>query len=159
MLDSHRREDHRKLRLRSPNLGLPGNLGGQIVVRQAVAGKYRQLLAANQGVHAVDDRYPRLDKIAWILARRRIYRQAVYVQLDITLRRRAAVYRLAETIKNPPQHRARHAEFERSADKTHPGLRKRHPAGSLENLNHHRTGRGFQNDTQTDMPLAIHAFD
>ena len=45
---------------------LPDDLGGNAVVRQAVSGKDRQLLASHQCIHPVDGRQARLDKFARI---------------------------------------------------------------------------------------------
>ena len=50
-----------------PHLGLPGNLGGQLGVRQAGAGKDGQFLPPDQGVQPVDGGDAGLDKLRGIV--------------------------------------------------------------------------------------------
>ena len=54
MLDPHRGKNDGKLDLLVQEPRLPDDLGGHPVVRQTVAGKHRELLAAHERVHPVD---------------------------------------------------------------------------------------------------------
>ena len=79
MLDAHRGEHDGELDVLLQQPRLPDDLRGDAVVRQAVAGKDRQLLAAHQRVHAVNRGQAGLDEFARIAPRKRIDRQAVHV--------------------------------------------------------------------------------
>ncbi len=100
VLDAHAGEHHDELFVGGEYLRLADDLGGEPVVRQAVPRKYRQLLAADQGVHAVDGRNARLDEVARILAGIGVDRIAVHVDELRRIHFGIAVDGLAESVEH-----------------------------------------------------------
>ena len=104
VLDAHRGEHDGKAGVRLQQPRLPDDLRGNAVVRQAVAGKNRQLLAAHQRVHAVNRGNARLDEFARIAPRKRIDRQTVHIAAIGGKCGCAAISRPAQAVKNAAQH-------------------------------------------------------
>ncbi|MBA7470796.1 hypothetical protein ES707_06083 [subsurface metagenome] len=157
VLDTHGGEHHGETALLAPDLGLPGNLGGQGIVGQPVAREDGQLLATDQGVHTVDRRDAGLDEIAGILPGRGIDRPAVYVQLHLPRRGRTAVDGLTQTVEHPPEHPFADLNGMGLPPKTDMGLRHGQPRGPGKDLEHHDFRGGVQYDAQTGLPFGIHA--
>ncbi|MPN55653.1 hypothetical protein SDC9_203337 [bioreactor metagenome] len=103
MLDAYSREDDGKF-FGAHDLRLRRYLDGELVVRQSVAGEYRQLLAADQRRQRVDGRDPRVDEVARVLARHRVQRQSVDVHALASVDLAAAVARLAESVEGTAEH-------------------------------------------------------
>ena len=121
---------------------LPDDLRGNAVVRQAVAGKDRQLLAAHQRVHAVNRGHTGLDELARIAPRKWIDRQAVHVAAVGGQRGRAAIGRPAESVKHAAQHLPRNRQPKTFAEKTDAQSLIGQPGRSFQNLHH---GLRFRN--------------
>ena len=81
VFNAHAGKDHYKVFVRIAYLRLSDNLRGELVMRQTVARKNRQLLTADKRVHSVYCADTCLDKVARIDTRIRVYRVAVYVNL------------------------------------------------------------------------------
>ena len=116
--------------------GLPGDLGGQGRVGQARAGEDGQLLAAHQGIQAVDGGDARLDELVGVVPGGGVHGQAVDVPVLLGQNLRAAVDGLAHTVEHPAQHVAGHAQLEGVAQEAHLGLGQVDARGGLKELNH-----------------------
>ena len=108
-------------------------------MRQAVAGKDRQLLAAHQRVHAVDGGHTGLNEFTRITPGKRIDRLAIHIAPVGGQRGRTAIGRPAESIKNAAQHLPRNRQAKTFAEKTDAQSLIGQPGGSFQNL-HHRLG-------------------
>jgi hypothetical protein len=73
-------------------------------VRQAGAGEYRQLLAADQGVQAVDGGNAGLDELGGVVAGGGVHGQAVDVAVSLGQYLGAAVDGLAHAVEDAAQH-------------------------------------------------------
>ncbi len=83
---------------------LTGDLRGDQVVRHAAPGKNRKFLPAHERVHDVYGRYPGLDDVLRIVARRGIYGKPVNVQHLIGRRPGHPVQRVSPAVEHPAQH-------------------------------------------------------
>ena len=130
-------KDHGEIaRVVPQHLGLAGDLGGQIGVRQAGAGKDGQLLAADQGVQAVDGGDTRLNELIGVVPGGGVHGQAVDVPELLGQDGGAAVDGLAHAVKDPAQHVAGYAELQRMAQEADLGLGQIDAGGGLEKLDH-----------------------
>ena len=157
MLHAHGGEHDGELDLLLQQPRLPHDLGGHAVVRQAVSGKDRQLLAADQRVHPVNGRQARLDEFARIAPGEGVDRHAVHIAPVGGERGRTAVGRPAQTVEDAPQHLPRNGQAKtfpqeagaqgpvreagRSFEDLHHGLGFR----NVEHAAHARTARGVEN--------------
>ena len=80
VFDAHGCEDHDEGLIFAEEPGLPNYLGREPVMRQPAPGKDRELLPADQGVHAVDRGYPGLNEVPRIDPGVGIDRFAVHVE-------------------------------------------------------------------------------
>ena len=85
-------------------------------MRQAGAGEYGQLLAADQGVQAVNRGDAGLDELGGVRARGGVHGQAVYVAVCVGEYRRAAVNGLAHAVEDAAEHILAHAQLQRVAE-------------------------------------------
>ena len=114
--------------------GLTGYLRGQRGVRQAGAGEYGQLLAADQGVQAVDSGDAGLYKLGGVSAGSGVHRQAVYVAVGVGQYLGAAVDGLAHAVEYAAEHVLADAQLQRVAEEAHLGLREVDALRRLEQL-------------------------
>ena len=118
------------------NLGLPGNLGRQVGVGQAGAGEDRQLLAADQGVQAVNGGNAGLDELVGVVPGGGVHGQAVDVPVLLRQDVGAAVNGLAHAVEHAAQHIAGHAQLQGMAQEVDLGVRQVDAGGGLEELDH-----------------------
>ena len=118
------------------HLGLTGDLGGQVGVGQAGAGEDGQLLAAHQGVQAVDGGNARLDELIGVVPGGGVHGQAVNVPVLLGQNGGAAVDGHAHAVEHPAQHIAGHAQLEGVAQEAHLGLGQVDASGGLKQLDH-----------------------
>ena len=102
--DADRRENDGKLAVLGQHPGLAGDLRRKLRVRQAGAGEDRQLLAAHQGVKAVDGGNAGLNKLGRVIAGGGVHRGAVDIDVFDRQDVGAAVNRFAETVKDAAEH-------------------------------------------------------
>ena len=103
-------------------------------MRQAGGRKDRQLLAADEGVQAVDGGHAGLDELCRVGAGCRVHRQAVDVAVLLGEDRRAAVDGLAHAVEDAAEHILAHAQLQRVAEKAHLRLREVDALRALEEL-------------------------
>ena len=102
--DAHGGEDHHEGVVGAAHLGLAGYLSGQLGVGQAGGREYGQLLAADQGVQAVDSRNAGLDELLGIVAGGGVHGQAVHVHAHVGQDLRPVVNGAAQAVEDPAQH-------------------------------------------------------
>jgi hypothetical protein len=120
--DAHRREHDPERLLGPEDLGLAGDLQGDLVVRQAGPGEEGKFLAADEGVESVDRRDAGLDELRRVLPRIRVDRRPDNLDPFLRHDRRSAVDRFAGPAQDPPQHVSGHVELDRLAEELHGGL-------------------------------------
>ena len=99
--EPHRHDDD--LERLAGDVGLGGDLGGQLEVREAGGGEDRELLAAHERGQGVDDRDPGQDRVARHVAHGRVERRAGHRAGTVAEHRRPAVERLAHPVPDPAQ--------------------------------------------------------
>ena len=117
--DAHGGKNHREGLIGSPHLGLPCNLGSQLVVRQSGAGENRQLLSADQCIQAVNGRNAGLNKLLRIGPGRRVHGQSVDVHALLRQQLRSPVNGAAHTVKHTAQHIRGYAQLHGVPKETH----------------------------------------
>src|SRR6059036_2397929 len=133
MRDSHRGEDDAERFAAPDDFGLSSDLQRHLVVRQSRTGEQRELLAADQGVQAIDRRDARLDELCRVLAGIWVNRGARDLDPFLGDDRRAAVDRLARAAEDAAEHLPRHVQFDRFPEELHRGLTI-DPGSPLEHL-------------------------
>ena len=103
---------------------------------QAGAGEDGQLLAAHQGIQAVDGGDARLDELVGVVPGGGVHGQAVDVPVLLGQDLRAAVDGLAHAVEHPAQHVAGHAQLEGWPRKRTLDSARLMPAEGLKELNH-----------------------
>ena len=114
--DPHSGKYHGELFFSRQYFGLSGYLSGNQVVRHTAAGKNRQLLATNQGIHPVNGRYASLDEVSVIFPAPGVYRQTIYVHHAISNYLRISIDGSSQAIEYPAKHIATHSYLERFSD-------------------------------------------
>ena len=94
----------------------------------------RQLLAADEGVQAVDGGNTGLDELCRVGAGCRVHRQAVDVAVLLGEDRRAAVDGLAHAVEDAAEHILAHAQLQRVAEEADLRLRKVDALRALKEL-------------------------
>ena len=134
VLDAHGRKDDGELGLFPQQRGLADDLGGQPVVWHAAAGEDRQLLPADQRVHAVDGADAGLDKLPRVLAAVGVDGGPVDVPQVGRQGLGPIVDRTAQPVENTAQHVSRDRQLQRLAEEPHARGLVRQAAGALEHL-------------------------
>src|SRR5579875_887833 len=109
-------------------------MGGDLVVRQPRAREDGQLLPPDEGVHHIDARDPGLDELARLLPRVRVHRIPDDLEPLLARDLGAAVARLAEPVKDPPQQFVGDRQLGDLAQELHAGLLDVHPHRRAEDL-------------------------
>src|SRR4030043_43738 len=99
MLYSHRSENNGELGIRSPYFCLPCDLCSKFIVGQAVAGKNREFLAADERIHSINNRNTGLYEIPGVLSSGRIDRHSIDVQLEVASLRRPSVDGMSQAVE------------------------------------------------------------
>ena len=115
-------EDDGELALARAHLGLTGDLRGELRVGQAAHAEHGQLLAAHEGVEAVDGGDTRLDELVGVVARGGIDGLAVDVHHLFGEHGLSPVAGVAHAVKDAPEHIARDGEFLRVTQKARAAL-------------------------------------
>ena len=118
-------------------LGLPHDLGGQLVVLHARAGEDGQLLPPDQGGAAVDGGNAGVDAAAGVLAGDGVDGGAVDVPPLLGVDLPQAVDGSARPVKHPAQHLPGQGDVHALAHKVGGGVLQGDAPGSLEHLEHH----------------------
>ena len=103
-------------------------------MRQAGAGEYGQLLAADERVQPVDGGDAGLNELCGVCARGGVHGQAVYVAVSVRQYGRAAVDGLAHAVENAAEHVLAHAELQRMPEEADLRFRKVDALRGLEEL-------------------------
>src|SRR5712691_2989477 len=102
--DAHGREDCCEWFFGASDLGLPGNLGGDLVVWQSGRGEEGEFLSPDERVHAVDGGDACLDELSRIFSGERVDGTAVYIEIIIRNNSWAAVCGSAAAVEDPTEH-------------------------------------------------------
>ena len=114
--------------------GLTGDLRGEGRVGQTGAGEDRQLLAADQGVQAVDGAHAGLDELGGVGAGGGVHGQAVDVHVRLGQDGGAAVDGLAHAVEDAAEHVLGHGQLLRVAQEADLGLGQVDALRGLEQL-------------------------
>ncbi len=98
--DAHRGKDNSEIAGTAADLGLAGDLGSELGMRQTGSRENRQLLAADEGVQAIDRRNAGLDKFVRVVAGGWIHRLAVDIEHPGRDDRGSTVLGLAHAVEN-----------------------------------------------------------
>ena len=137
VLDADAREDDGEF-FRADDLRLRRYLNRELVMRQPVAGEYRQLLSADKRHQRVYRGDACVYEVARVLARHRVQRQPVDVDALAAVYLAAAVARLAESVEGAPEHVLREMHLERLAEEAHLRRVRDEVAGAGEYLHERR---------------------
>ena len=118
------------------HLGLTGDLGRQVGVGQAGAGEDGQLLAADQGVQAVDGGNAGLDELVGVVTGGGVHGQAVDVPVLLGQDVGAAVDGLAHAVEDTAKHIAGNAQLQGVAQEADLGVGQVDAGGGLKELDH-----------------------
>ena len=132
--DADGSEDDGEILVVAQHLRLTRDLRGQRGVRQAGRREDRQLLAADEGVQAVDGGNAGLDELCRVGAGCRVHRQTVDVAVLLGEDRRAAVDGLAHAVEDAAEHILAHAQLQRVAEEADLRLRKVDALRALKEL-------------------------
>ena len=127
------------------DLGLAGDLGGQLIMAHARAGENRQLLAPDQGHHTVDGGDAGFDVVAGIHPGDRIDGGAVDIPPDDGEELPQPVRGTARAVEDPAEQLGGKRHFHRMALQPGTGIGQGEAVGPLEHLDDH--------------PVALHLHD
>ena len=119
-----------------PQRRLHDDLGGQLVMGQAVAGEDRQLLAPDQGRKAVDGRDPGADIVSWVFSGHGVQALSVDIQPFFGKDRSQAVDGISDAVEGAPQHIHGHSDLHGMASEPGVGIAERHVFRALKDLDH-----------------------
>ena len=127
-------------------------------MRQARAGKDRQLLTTNQDVETIHRRQSGLYELTRVGARGRVNRRAVDVAPQMGKQGREIVARPADAIEDATENVGAQRHFERAVEEAHPSSFEIEIVGALEHLNQHQFV-GCANDLSVAPAAAVVAND
>ena len=122
-------------------------------MRQAGSREDRQLLAADEGVQAVDGGHAGLNELCRVGAGRRVHRQTVDVAVLLGEDRRTAVDGLAHAVEDAAEHILAHAQLQRVAEKAHLRLREVDALRALEELHDRMIVLDFEDFAAADFTV------
>ena len=144
-------KDHGEVGVVVQHLGLTGDLRRQIGVGQTGAGKNGQLLAADQGVQAVDCADAGLDELVGVVPGGGVHGQAVDVAVFLGQQGRAAVDGLAHAVEHAAQHVGGHAQLQGMAQEADGGVPQVDAGGGVEQLHHGAVAVDLQHLAAADL--------
>src|SRR5712691_4300754 len=102
--DAHGGEDGCEWLVCASDLGLAGDLGGDLGVGKPGRGEQRKFLSTNERIHSVDGGYACLDELSRIFPGEGIDGAAVHVEIIVRYDSRAAVCRPAAAVEDSTKH-------------------------------------------------------
>ncbi len=136
LFQPHAGEHDAELFILPAHLGLADDLGGQLVVAHACAGENRQLLAPNQGGHAVDGRDAGINAVARVFPSHGVHGHSVDIPLFLGVNLAQAVDGPARAGKHPAQHFSAQGQLHRPALERDADPFQRDALAALKNLKH-----------------------
>ena len=137
VLDAHGGEDNGELPVLVGHLGLPHDLGGQLVVLHAGAGEDGQLLPPDEGGAAVDGGYAGVDAASRVLAGDGVDGGAVDVAPLLRVDLAQGVDGAARAVEHPAQHLLGQGDVHALAGEVGGGVLQRDAPGALKYLENH----------------------